>query len=345
MSLAALVAAVLLRSLVDPFMGDALPVVTLFGAVAAAVWVSGSAAAAVVAVLGYLACAYLFIEPRGTIVLADVGVVVGIVAYVFACALIIGFGEMMRTAQRSAVERQETLRITLRSIGDAVIATDARRGHLHEPAWRRTLTGWARGRTLTAARSPRSSGSSDEGTRRPSTTRRSGRCARAASSASRTTRCSSAKDGAERAIDDSAAPIRDARGEVSGCVLVSPRRRGERRSERETAAQLLGARLLASIVESSEGRDHQVNRSTGVIQELGTPRRERLFGHPAEKAVGRHISLVIPPERDRRGRRDHREPEGRQTNRTFRDRSGCAPTGDAFGCRSRSPPCATTTAK
>ena len=34
---AALVAALLLRALLDPFMGDALPLVTLFGAVAAAV--------------------------------------------------------------------------------------------------------------------------------------------------------------------------------------------------------------------------------------------------------------------------------------------------------------------
>ena len=38
---AALVGALLLRWLLDPLMGDALPLVTLFGAVAAAVWLGG----------------------------------------------------------------------------------------------------------------------------------------------------------------------------------------------------------------------------------------------------------------------------------------------------------------
>lgn len=37
----ALLAAVLVRWLLDPLMGDALPLVTLFGAVAAAVWLGG----------------------------------------------------------------------------------------------------------------------------------------------------------------------------------------------------------------------------------------------------------------------------------------------------------------
>ena len=59
----ALVAALLLRWLLDPLMGDALPLVTLFGAVAAAVWLGGYRLAIPVALLGYVACHYLFI-PR-----------------------------------------------------------------------------------------------------------------------------------------------------------------------------------------------------------------------------------------------------------------------------------------
>ena len=47
MAIAALVAAVLVRWLLDPWMGDALPLVTLFGAVAAAVWVAGTGSGAV----------------------------------------------------------------------------------------------------------------------------------------------------------------------------------------------------------------------------------------------------------------------------------------------------------
>ena len=41
LGLVALAAAVLLRWVLDPMMGDALPLVTLFGAVAAAVWLGG----------------------------------------------------------------------------------------------------------------------------------------------------------------------------------------------------------------------------------------------------------------------------------------------------------------
>src|SRR5215212_8215630 len=89
----ALALAVILRWLLDPLMGDALPLVTLFGAVAAAVWVGGYRVALPVAVVGYIACHYLFISPRGHLDLTGVANVVGLVAYLFTCALIIIFGE------------------------------------------------------------------------------------------------------------------------------------------------------------------------------------------------------------------------------------------------------------
>ena len=65
LGLVTVVAAVLLRWLLDPLMGDALPLVTLFGAVAAAVWLGGYRVAIPVTLVGYLACHYLFIPPRG----------------------------------------------------------------------------------------------------------------------------------------------------------------------------------------------------------------------------------------------------------------------------------------
>src|SRR5687767_7354605 len=97
-AIAALAAAVLLRWLLDPVMGDTLPLVTLFGAVAFAVWVGGFGPAVMVVVLGYVACSYLFIEPRGRISF-DSGTVVGLIAYLCTCGLIIGFGEAARLAR------------------------------------------------------------------------------------------------------------------------------------------------------------------------------------------------------------------------------------------------------
>src|SRR5262245_10403539 len=73
----ALSAAVLLRYVLDPWMGDRLPLVTLFGAVAAAVWIGGVRPAIVVALLGYVACNYLFIQPRSLLAFAAFGDLIG----------------------------------------------------------------------------------------------------------------------------------------------------------------------------------------------------------------------------------------------------------------------------
>jgi len=98
-AVAALAVAVLFRWLLDPLMGDSFPLVTLFGAVAAAVWLGGYRPALLIVALGYLGCAYLFIEPRGTFGFSESRNLVGLVAYLVTCFIIIGFGEAMRVAQ------------------------------------------------------------------------------------------------------------------------------------------------------------------------------------------------------------------------------------------------------
>lgn len=92
-SLAALVAAILLRWVLDPLLGGSHALVTLFAAVAFAVWLSGYRAAVAVALLGYGACAYLFLEPRGGLGLDTSGQLAGLAAYLLTCVLLIGFGE------------------------------------------------------------------------------------------------------------------------------------------------------------------------------------------------------------------------------------------------------------
>ena len=294
LSFAALVAAVLLRYLLDPWMGDALPLVTLFGAVAMAVWLGGWVPAVIVTILGYLACNYFFIEPRGQVHLDDPGMLIGLLAYLFTCALIIGFGEAMRHAQMRAGQRREVLRVTLHSIGDAVITTDVDGLITYMNTVAESLTGWthreAAGQSLDAVFRI-----VNEDTRQPvpNPATKALRDGVVVGLVNHTILLQ--KGGGECPIDDSAAPISDEDGNISGCVLIFRDVSAQRRVQRERASQLLAARLLASIIESSD--DAILSKSLdGVIQSWNAA-AERLFGYTAAQAVGRHISLIIPPDR------------------------------------------------
>jgi PAS domain S-box-containing protein len=292
-ALVAVAAATALRWALDPVLGDTLPLVTQFAAVAAAVWIGGYGPAILATVVGYLACAYLFIEPRGAIDFGRTNLV-GLFAYLFTCAIIIWLGHAARRAQARAQERGETLSVTLKSIGDAVITTDLEGRITSMNTAAATLTGWrladALGQPLDAVFRIVNE---DTGEPVANPAARALREGVIVGLANHTLLLD--KSGVEHPIDDSAAPIRDEEGRVSGCVLIFRDVTLQREQERETARRLSAARLLASIVESSD--DPIVSKSLdGVIQSWNAA-AERLFGWRAEEAVGRHISLIIPPER------------------------------------------------
>jgi PAS domain S-box-containing protein len=290
----ALVAAVLLRWLLDPVMGDSLPLVTLFGAVAVAVWVGGWMPAAAVSLAGYAACSYLFIPPRGTVTFVSTQVIVGFLAYFFTCALIIAIGEAMHRARRRAAERSEVLRITLGSIGDAVITTDTAGRVTYVNPVAEKLTGWT---TAEALGQPLESVFRivDEESGRPleSPALRALRENTAVGFTNHTLLLD--KAGRPLAIDDSAAPIRDESGRTSGSVLIFRDVARRRRGELEETERLLAARTLAAIVETSD--DAIISKSLDGTIRSWNAAAERLFGYSAAEAIGRHISLVIPPDR------------------------------------------------
>jgi PAS domain S-box-containing protein len=290
----ALLAAIGLRWLLDPLMNDAMPLVTVYGAIAVAVWAAGYRVAAAVALLGYLACDYLFISPRGSFLLADPGHQFGVIAYLVTCTLIIALGHLMRVAQQRAKTRGEVLQVTLRSIGDAVITTD-KDGHVTDlNGVAESITGWTRaeafGQPIEAVFRIVS-----EVSRLPleNPATRALREGAVVALANHTVLLR--KNGDECPIDDSAAPIRDNVGNVSGCVLIFRDVAERRRVERERDSQLVAARTLAAIVESSD--DAIVGKSLDGIISSWNAAAQRLFGYPADQAVGRHISLIIPPER------------------------------------------------
>ncbi|HJQ96959.1 MAG TPA: PAS domain S-box protein [Candidatus Polarisedimenticolaceae bacterium] len=188
----------------------------------------------------------------------------------------------------------ERLRTTLGSIGDGVIATDTDGRVVSLNGVAEKLTGW---------RSDEASGLFvddvfkivSERTRLP-VENPVGRVLREGAIvglANHTVLI--AKDGTEWAIDDSAAPIRNEAGQVTGCVLIFRDVTDRRKLEKENMERLAASRLLASIVESST--DAIVSKTLDGTIRSWNQGAELLFGHTREEAIGRPITLIIPTDR------------------------------------------------
>ena len=294
------VIALLLRWILEPIVKNNLPLVTLFGAVAVAVWYGRWQPAAVAAVLGYLVAHLLFISSDVATMFAPVELV-GLTAYAISSGIIIYVGERMHRAndqiagildarkdlEQTLATETELLATTLASIGDAVIVTDTegRITSLNPEAER--LTGW---KNSDVSGNPLSEVFRiiNERTRQPAEdpVRKALRDGMTVGLANHTVLIS--KDGREIPIDDSAAPIREGDGPVLGVVLVF-RDVTEQRASQEARAR------LAAIVEFSG--DAIITKSLDSTIQTWNIGAQRLFGYTAEEAVGKHVTIIFPPDR------------------------------------------------
>lgn len=294
-------AAVLLRWILIPVLHDNFPFITLYGAVAIAVWYGRWQPAALASLLGYLAARYLFFTPTETTAFTAVGEMVGLIAYGLSCGLIIYFGERMHraneqllqlfqstnTLETALTKEKELLATTLASIGDAVIVTDSQ-GHVTSlNAEAERLLGW---KSSEIVQRPLNDVFRifDEHSRRPAENPvdRALREGAVVGLANHTLLI--ARDGSEIPIDDSAAPIRQGDGPVLGVALVF------RDVTEQRAAQRTQARL-AAIVEFSG--DAIITKNLNSIIQTWNVGAEKLFGYKAEAVIGKPVTILFPEER------------------------------------------------
>jgi PAS domain S-box-containing protein len=183
--------------------------------------------------------------------------------------------------------QREQLKVTLTSIGDAVITTDAEgRVTLLNPV-AETLTGWSNEdavgqplRTVFHIVNERSRQPVENPVAKVLAT------GRIVGLANHTVLI--ARDATGRGIDDSGAPIRDSKGNVTGVVLVFRDVTEQRKAERS-------ARFLASIVESSD--DAIIGKDVHGRITSWNRGAERIFGYSAVEAIGRPIAMLAPADR------------------------------------------------
>ena len=196
-------------------------------------------------------------------------------------------------AEEALRKQSEWLRITLASIGDAVISTDAdgRVTFMNGVAEASDRLAQAEALGRPCRKSSTSSMNEPAGRSRipPCVP-----CGRGRSWAWRTTRSSS--PGTGRNGRSTTAPRRcgTSRGHGRGGPGLPRRHRAQ--------AGRGGRARLAAIVESSE--DAIVSKTLDGVIRSWNAGAERLFGYTAEEAVGQPITLIIPPERSDEERDD-----------------------------------------
>jgi PAS domain S-box-containing protein len=194
--------------------------------------------------------------------------VLGALLAFFVRRQLVGLSGIYGRALGSEREQRELLDVTLRSIGDAVIATADKAAVTFMNGVAETLTGWkgeeARGQSLAEVFRI-----VNERTRETveSPADRVLREGKVVGLANHTILLG--KDGVERPIDDSGAPIKDARGSVVGVVLVF-RDITERKLEEQERERLEAERREAETARLAL-QDEVIGMQKARLEELSTP--------------------------------------------------------------------------
>jgi PAS domain S-box-containing protein len=293
-AVSAVILASLLRALLAPILGEGVPFILFYPTVVVCAWFGGLWPGLLCTALSGFIAWYVFIPPAYSFTVLEPTAPAQLIVFLLASTLISLLAESLHQAMRraresEAAERQqgEEFRVTLDSIGDAVIATDAQGRVTFMNRVAESLTGWtqkeASGRPLNEAFNI-----VNEQTRRAveNPALRALKHGIIVGLANHSVLI--AKDGAERAIDDSAAPIHIAETGIAGAVLVfrdiSQRRAAEREIWQSHERLRITLRSIgdAVVTTDAEGRVTYLN-----------PVAEQLLGYTLEQATDQPLDEVF----------------------------------------------------
>jgi PAS domain S-box-containing protein len=278
------------RLLLDPLLGTRFPFATVFFAVLAAAWYGGLGSAVVATLVGGVASAWFLLAPRHSLSMEGIDNQGGMALYLLVGLGISLIGGSMRRSRRQAEqfgdeadEQREKLQVTLGSIGDGVITTDELGKVTSLNGIAEQLTGWttadAMGRPLDEVFHIINEDTRQLVVNPVTKVLVEGRIVGLANHTLLV-----ARDGTERPIDDSAAPIRDADGNIIGTVLVFRDITERRHAEQELRRS---EQLLSDFFDNANVGLHWVGPD-GTILRANRAELE-LLGVTKEEFVGRSI--------------------------------------------------------
>jgi PAS domain S-box-containing protein len=298
----AVLIAVVARGLLEPFLGAKSPALTLFPAVAFVAWRFGKGPSLFALVVGLVAVCFLFIEPRFSLMVEKPEYRASVVLFFLVNLASIGMFDALqrakrqaeeevvarRRAERNLAEQESLLRVTLASIGDAVVSTDLHGKVSYMNSLAEDLTGW-RLRDVTNQTIDQVVRMVDEASCVAIDNLASLVLAEASSVAARNHTLLISKDGNSIPISYVATPITRESGDRIGAALVIRDVTAQRKAahEKEQALATLNG-LVASApvgiaILDSEMRYQKVN---GVLAKIN--------GRTLEEHLGQKVADVIP---------------------------------------------------
>jgi PAS domain S-box-containing protein len=245
---------ILLRHAIDPLWSIRFTFTMLYPAIVVSAWLGGFGPGMVATLACAVAATYYWVEPQNSWAISHPSELLGLLLFVAIGTVISILNEAWRRGTAGVLESEERLYVTLTSIGDGVITTDAEGRVTSLNPVAESLTGWttdeATGRPLTDVFLIL-----HEESRQPveNPVHHVLRDGMIAGLANHTVLV--AKDGHEIPIDDSAAPIRAEGHHIVGVVLIfrdiTERRRGEQqqseRIDREREAREHTERIATEL--------------------------------------------------------------------------------------------------